>query len=448
MVRPNHNDLGDPYLVDPMDSRLLSDSYHRHYHQLASRSSSSSSAPVVDYDDDANASSGGGGGGRDYIPYSQPRMVRPNHNYLGGRHHPYLDDPMDSRLLPDSYHHSRRQLRASPSSAAAAPVIVDDDDASSGGRPGLVNYGQKFMTSKSKPWRNDNPQVAALNRYAEQAVVSGFRITEPKPEQRTVQEFPAMDEINPDRCGQLDGRPIGVRVVNGKDANEGSYPWMVAILKNGDSWCGGSIINSRWILTAAHCFMNDQDPKLYAIRVGTVNRNRGRAYRVDYLVMHERFHLDNMYNSDIAMLHVRQDIEMGENVNSICLPTRQYEDPLASRLLVTGWGQTQFDNHDLPTNLQEVLLTRISIFKCADMYKGKDNKIYFSQLCTLNKNQDACQGDSGGPALEYRNKAAYLVGIVSYGSTCADGMPGVFTKVSYYIDWILTQLDNYKNKKQ
>ncbi|CAG2169584.1 unnamed protein product [Oppiella nova] len=75
---------------------------------------------------------------------------------------------------------------------------------------------------------------------------------------------------------------------------------------------------------------------------------------------------------------------------------------------------------------------------CAQKYKQKKYSLYKSQLCTWNYKQDACQGDSGGPLVEIVNGKATLVGVVSYGSTCADDYPGVYTQVSYFLKWIKT----------
>ncbi len=55
----------------------------------------------------------------------------------------------------------------------------------------------------------------------------------------------AGDRLSLPDCGTIDN--LGERIVNGKDAPEGAHPWIAAILKSGDAWCGGSIINERWV---------------------------------------------------------------------------------------------------------------------------------------------------------------------------------------------------------
>ena len=116
----------------------------------------------------------------------------------------------------------------------------------------IANYAQ-FGVSKPKPWRNDDPTARTRNTQAEVAVNPVKLKKMPLPEVSKRRKSPAVDLINKEGCGVSEVKKA--RVVNGKDALEGAYPWMVALLKNGDSWCGGTIINERWVVTAGHCFM-------------------------------------------------------------------------------------------------------------------------------------------------------------------------------------------------
>lgn len=133
------------------------------------------------------------------------------------------------------------------------------------------------------------------------------------------------------------------------------------------------------------------DPKAYIVRAGSVNRNSGTSYKVKRILMHGRFHLDNMFNSDIALLKLDRPLKLGENVNGVCLPSRAYEEPHTRQLIVVGWGARKYQDTDLPVILQEVTLDRISDGSCAKRYQQRKNTIYKSQLCTWTKNKDACQ---------------------------------------------------------
>ena len=133
------------------------------------------------------------------------------------------------------------------------------------------------------------------------------------------------------------------------------------------------------------------DPKVYAIRVGSVNRNSGTTYKIKKLIMHERFHLDNMYNSDIALLKVDRLIKFGPNVNSVCLPSTPFEEPKTTDLIVVGWGASNSGDTNLPVILQEVTLDRISDGTCSRKYQAKSYTIYKSQVCTYTERKDACQ---------------------------------------------------------
>jgi hypothetical protein len=90
-----------------------------------------------------------------------------------------------------------------------------------------------------------------------------------------------------------------------------------------------------------------------------------------------------MFNSDVALVKTAKKIKMSKLVNGVCLPTKPYEEPQSNNVVVAGWGQTSFENKELPVFLQEI--------DCAKRYKIKGNSLYWSQICTWNSNQDACQ---------------------------------------------------------
>jgi hypothetical protein len=98
-----------------------------------------------------------------------------------------------------------------------------------------------------------------------------------------------------------------------------------------------------------------------------------------------------MFNSDVALVKTAKKIKMSKLVTGVCLPTKPYEEPQSNNVVVAGWGQTSFENKELPVFLQEIVLNRVTINDCAKRYKIKGNSLYWSQICTWNRNQDACQ---------------------------------------------------------
>ncbi|XP_054159993.1 brain-specific serine protease 4-like [Oppia nitens] len=151
-------------------------------------------------------------------------------------------------------------------------------------------------------------------------------------------------------------------IVGGKETPEGLYPWLVVLLKDGNAWCGGAIISNRWILTAAHCFLSRYSPDhfTWAVRVGTNNRNIGLTYKIDKLITHERFNLDKMLNSDIALIKTNRPIEYSNLVKPACLPNVSYVEPRTKKLIVAGWGFNKFDDSDMAIKLKDVRLDMIT----------------------------------------------------------------------------------------
>ncbi|XP_054167642.1 chymotrypsinogen A-like [Oppia nitens] len=230
------------------------------------------------------------------------------------------------------------------------------------------------------------------------------------------------------------------RIVGGREAPDGQYPWLVAVLRDGDAWCGGTIVNQWWVILASHCFYYrglTPDHYTWAVRVGTNDRNRGTTYKVHKIVTHARYNKDSMMNSDIAMIKTTRPIKFNKLVKPVCLPNHTYAEPRSLKMIAAGWGAEEFDNPNQPIRLRDVSLTLTTDKDCARMYQLKKQTIYRSQLCTWSYGKDACQGDSGGPLVELYGGRYFMVGVVSFGATCADKFPGVFTQVSYYLQWII-----------
>ncbi|XP_030756105.1 venom protease-like [Sitophilus oryzae] len=255
--------------------------------------------------------------------------------------------------------------------------------------------------------------------------------------------------LAPPECGLS---PLSTpKIVGGINAHLGDFPWMVALgFKNTRNpqqprWlCGGTLITKNHVLTAAHCVRDD----LYLARVGEINlyKDDDGAHPVDIpiakRIVHEGY-AQNRYLFDIAILVLSRNIDGIENTGPICLPwesdlrTMSY---LNHHLYITGWGSTI---HRGPTTdvLQVTNVPIIENSRCKEQYTGLSD-INDTVLCAGVGKKDACGGDSGGP-LMYGKKTDdneigfYLVGVISYGSGCANpNYAGVYARVTFFIDWI------------
>lgn len=99
---------------------------------------------------------------------------------------------------------------------------------------------------------------------------------------------------------------------------------------------------------------------------------------------------------------------------------------------LAGWGTDSFGGK-LSSTLLKTWMQVIDNRQCAQSF---GNRIQPWHMCTYAAGRDACQSDSGGPVFADAGGLVYLVGIISFGSTCADRMPSVSTRVTYFSDWI------------
>ncbi|XP_043673455.1 uncharacterized protein LOC122631607 [Vespula pensylvanica] len=243
-------------------------------------------------------------------------------------------------------------------------------------------------------------------------------------------------------CGIRTQAPSQARIVGGGSSSAGSWPWQVALYKEGDYQCGGALINDKWILSAAHCFYRALD-EYWVARIGATRRGsfpspHEQLLRLDHIVLHPDY-IDNGFINDIALLRLERSVTFSDYVRPVCLP--QNEPKSGTTCTVTGWGQLFEIGRIFPDTLQEVQLPLISTEECRrktiflPLYR-----ITSGMLCAGLKDggRDACLGDSGGPLVCSGSDNKYTIhGITSNGYGCArPGRPGVYTKVHHYLSYI------------
>ncbi|XP_014471749.1 PREDICTED: serine protease 53-like [Dinoponera quadriceps] len=216
------------------------------------------------------------------------------------------------------------------------------------------------------------------------------------------------------------------RIIGGKDAPIGKYPYQVSLRFFGSHTCGGSIIDSRNILTAAHCLQGREGEERYLkVHAGTnLQSEAGEVYSVESFKIHEKFSLIRLIN-DVGIIHLATPMTFSSRVQPIRLATTNVDNGPCK---LTGWGSTILGG-PTPNKLQEIDLQLYPYEKCRVMH----SQVQQSHICTFTKaGEGACHGDSGGPLVV----GDVQVGIVSFGRPCAVGYPDVFTRVFSFKQWI------------
>jgi len=239
------------------------------------------------------------------------------------------------------------------------------------------------------------------------------------------------------QCGKPKVSPLSISsfIVGGKEATPHSIPWQLSMqTPSGWHFCGASIINEHWAVTAAHCV--DEGDNIKVVAGAHSKRNGGQKYQVERIYKHREYNSRNMYN-DIAMLKIGGDgIKLNENAMPVCLPSKGYEWETGTELLVSGWG-TLRSGGSSPDKLNQVTVPLVEFNKCARQNSMSTSWKHVICAGLDEGGKDSCQGDSGGPLVGEVDGSFVLAGVVSWGYGCADaGLPGVYTHVSHYIDWM------------
>uniref|UniRef100_A0A0M3JTD2 Peptidase S1 domain-containing protein n=1 Tax=Anisakis simplex TaxID=6269 RepID=A0A0M3JTD2_ANISI len=229
----------------------------------------------------------------------------------------------------------------------------------------------------------------------------------------------------------------GNRLVGGNISVPHAWPWTVQILwRSGGHRCGGALISTKYIVTAAHCFSKSRNPSLYKVRLGGHKSGTGKLHNVSNITIHPLFNIVAPSAYDIAIVRIKPNAVLSKTVRTICLPIL----PVAENTIcvVTGWGhQREGGSHS--TYLREIHVPILSPFTCNDLQHYAGRLHIFSMFCAgYNKGGiDACQGDSGGPLMCHVNGRWELHGLVSWGNGCArPNSPGVYMRVTAAVPWI------------
>lgn len=253
------------------------------------------------------------------------------------------------------------------------------------------------------------------------------------------------------------------RIVGGVESIENDWPWAVALsyssIDASTQFCGGSLIAERWVLTAAHCFVDVTNgietiraPNELSAFVGAydLNASPGQLVEIKQVIPHPDFDAVT-YDNDLLLLELKTPV-LGEPFLPLLSDTDMINVTAGELMTVIGWGSTLGYDPSIsepassyPYVLREVSLPYVENTTCNVSLMGS---VTNNMLCAGEAagGKDSCQGDSGGPLMIELPQGSgqwYQSGVVSWGAGCAAASYyGVYTRVSNYVSWI----ENETNK--
>ncbi|XP_061029910.1 kallikrein-12 [Eubalaena glacialis] len=227
------------------------------------------------------------------------------------------------------------------------------------------------------------------------------------------------------------------KIFKGTECIPHSQPWQVGLFEGTQLRCGGVLIDRRWILTAAHC-----SGSRYWLSLGEHSRSQldwtEKIRHSGLSVTHPGYQaaLQN-HDNDLRLLQLGIPVLLTRSIQPLPLPATCAV--AGTKCRISGWGTNNHPGNQLSDRLQCLNLSIVSNATCRAAFPGRitDNMVCAGGIA----GEDACQGDSGGPLV----CRGVLQGLVSWGSVepCGqEGIPGVYTNICKYVDWIRMVMRN------
>jgi secreted trypsin-like serine protease len=243
----------------------------------------------------------------------------------------------------------------------------------------------------------------------------------------------------------------GVRIINGRSAPADGFQYQVALIFSGaDSplyglHCGGTLVDTSWVLTAAHCFNPDTQNGDFQVFTGSRKLSEGgRLINIAKIV---RYNYEPTTNEgDVAL--VKLDTPIPDQAPMSMADSALEGQKVTRMVTISGWGVTAEGSSTASDDLLFAYVPLIDNAVCRTDYgnlpAGQKTEIKDDMICAGEGKADACQGDSGGPLIiKTAGNKPYLEGVVSWGEGCNRArFPGVYARVPSYVSWIRSTMQS------